>query len=85
MVKEYPKSKEAPEADFGVLLSFLQEKKYDSFVAQGETFLKRYPQHSLGSQVLIQLGDYYQQNKMREKAIKAYQDLIQALSEKRVG
>ena len=36
VVKEYPKSKEAPEADFGIILSLLQEKKYDPFIARVE-------------------------------------------------
>jgi TolA-binding protein len=77
LAKDYSKSKEAPEADFGMLLSLLQEKKYDSFIARVETFIKRYPQHSLASQALIQLGEYYQQSRMKEKAVKTYRELIQ--------
>jgi len=76
MVRAYPKSKEAPEADFGILLCLLQEKKYDSFISRVETFLKRYPQHALASQALMQLGDYYQQERMKEKAVKTYRELI---------
>ncbi len=76
MVRAYPKSKEAPEADFGILLCLLQEKKYDSFIFRVETFLKRYPQHALASQALMQLGDYYQQERMKEKAVKTYRELI---------
>jgi TolA-binding protein len=75
-VRAYPKSKEAPEADFGILLCLLQEKKYDSFISRVETFLKRYPQHPLASQALMQLGDYYQQARMKEKAVKTYRELI---------
>jgi TolA-binding protein len=41
-----------------------------------ETFLKRYPQHALASQVLMQLGDYYQKERMKEKAVKTYRELI---------
>jgi TolA-binding protein len=49
VVKEFPKSKEAAEADFGIVLSLYQEKRYDTFIARVETFLKRYPQHPLAS------------------------------------
>jgi TolA-binding protein len=76
MAKSYPKSKEAPEADFGILLCLFQEKKYDSYVPRVETFLKRYPQHPLASQALMQLGDYYQQERMREKAARTYSELV---------
>ncbi len=75
-MRAFPKSKEAPEADFGILLCLLQERKYDSFISQVEAFLKRYPHHSLASQALMQLGDTYQQERMKEKAIKTYQELI---------
>jgi TolA-binding protein len=74
--RAYPKSKEAAEADFGILLCLLQEKKYDSFVSRVETFLKRYPQHALAGQVLMQLADTYQQERMKEKAVKTYRELI---------
>ena len=77
LIKEFPKSKEAPEADFGTFLSFYQDKKYEAFVSQGEVFLKKYPSHALASQVLIQLGEYYEQHRMRDKAIRAYRELIQ--------
>jgi TolA-binding protein len=76
VVKDYPKSKEAPEADYGILLSLLQEKKYDSFIVQVDTFLKRYPQHPLASQILMQLGYHYQQSRMGEKAVKTFRELI---------
>jgi TolA-binding protein len=76
VVRAYPKSKEAPEADFGILLCLFQEKKYDSFVSRVETFIKRYPQHTLASQALMQLGDHYQQDQMKEKAVKTYRELI---------
>jgi TolA-binding protein len=76
VVKEHPKSTEAPEADYGVLLSLLQEKEYESFVARVDTFLKLYFQHPLASQVMLQLGNYYQQARMTEKAAKAYRELI---------
>jgi TolA-binding protein len=76
VVKEYSKSKEAPEADYGILLSLLREKKYDSFIARVDTFLKLYPQHPLASQVLMQLGNYYQQSRMGEKAVKTFRELI---------
>ena len=76
VAKAYPGSKEAPEADFGILLSLLQEKKYDAFVPRVDGFIKRYPQHPLAGQALMQLGDYYQQQRMGEKAIKTYRDLI---------
>jgi TolA-binding protein len=75
-VRAYPKSKEAPEADFGILLCLLQERKYDSFITHVETFLKRYPQHALAGQALMQLGDTYQQERMREKAVTTYQEII---------
>jgi TolA-binding protein len=77
VVKEYSKSKEAPEADFGILLSLLQEKKYESFVSGVDAFIKRYPQHPLVAQVLIQQGDFYQQFRMTEKAVDTYRELIQ--------
>jgi TolA-binding protein len=77
VAKDYTKAKEAPEADFGILLCLLQEKKYDSFIARVDAFVKRYPQHPLASQALIQLGDTYQQSRMREKAVKTYRELIQ--------
>jgi len=70
VVKEHSKTKEAPEADFGILLSLLQEKKYDAFIAQGEVFLKRYPQHALASRVLMQVGEYYQQAQARRRPSK---------------
>jgi TolA-binding protein len=76
VAKEHPKSKEAPEADFGTLLSLLQEKKYDSFIARVEAFVKRYPQHPLAGQALMQLGDVYQQSRMGEKAVRTYRELI---------
>jgi TolA-binding protein len=76
MIKAYPKSKEAPEADFGILLCLFQEKKYDAYVPRVESFLKRYPQHPLASQALMQLGNYYQQERMREKAVKTYRELV---------
>jgi TolA-binding protein len=76
-VKEFPDAKEAPEAEFGCFLSFYQDKKYDTFVTRGEAFLKRYPQHPLANQVLLQLGEYYQQHRLRDKAIRAYRELIQ--------
>jgi len=75
-VRAYPKSKEAPEADFGILLCLLQEKKYDSFISRVEAFLKRYPQHDLSVQALMQLGDYYQREQMKEKAVNTYRELI---------
>jgi len=56
VVKDYSKSKEAPEADFGILLSLFQEKKQDAIVAQVDDLVKRYPQHPLASQALMQLG-----------------------------
>ena len=77
LVKEFPKSKEAPEADFGIILSFYQDKKYETFISRGEAFLKEYPTHALVSQVLLQLGEYYEQHRMRDKAIRAYRELIQ--------
>jgi TolA-binding protein len=77
LVKEFPKSKEAPEADFGIFLSLYQDRKYDAFVSRGEAYLKRYPQHPLAGQVLMQLAEYYQQRGMKDKAIKAYRDLVQ--------
>ncbi len=80
VVRAYPKSKEAPEADFGILLCLFQEKKYDSFVSRVEAFLKRYPQHDLSSQALMQLGDYYQRERMKEKAVKTYRRADQPLS-----
>ena len=76
LVKEFPKSKEAPEAEFGTLFSLYQEKKFDSFIARAEAFVKRYPQNPLASQALMQLGEYYQQNRMREKAIKTCREII---------
>jgi TolA-binding protein len=76
VVKDYSKSKEAPEADYGILLSLLQEKKYDSFIGRVDTFLKLYPQHPLANQVLMQLGNYYQQSRMGEKAVKTFRELI---------
>jgi TolA-binding protein len=76
VVKEYSKSKEAPEANYGILLSLLQGRKYDSFIASVDTFIKRYPQHPLASQALMQLGNHYQQSRMAEKAMKTYQGLI---------
>jgi TolA-binding protein len=54
-----------------------QEKKYEAFVSQGEGIVKRYPQHPLASQALMQLADYYAQNQMKEKALKSYRELIQ--------
>jgi TolA-binding protein len=77
VVREYSKSQEAPEADFGMLLSLLQEKKYESFVSRVDAFMKRYPQHPLAAQALIQLGDFYQQSRMTEKAVNTYRELIQ--------
>lgn len=74
-VKEYPKSKETPEAEFGLILSLLQEKKYDIFISRSESFLKRFPQHPLARQTLMQLGDHYQQQQLREKAIRTYREL----------
>jgi tol-pal system protein YbgF len=76
LIKEYPKSKEAPEADYGIILSLLQEKKREAFVARVESFVKRYPEHPLTDQALIQLGDFYQENRMNEKAEKTYRELI---------
>jgi TolA-binding protein len=76
VVKAYPKSKEASEADFGILLCLLQEKRYETFVPRVETFLKRYPQHALASQVMMQLGDYYMQDQMKERALKTYRELV---------
>jgi len=75
VVRAYPKSKEAPEADYGILLCLLQERKYDSFISQVETFLKRYPQHALAAQALMQLGDTYQQERMKREC---RQDLSRA-------
>jgi len=80
LVKEYPKSKEVPEAEFGFLLSLFQEKKYDAFIFWVQSFLKRFPQHPLASQTLMQLGDYYQQQMMGEKAIKTYRELVHLYS-----
>jgi len=77
VVKEFPKSREAPEADFGILLCLQEEKKYEAFVSQGEVILKRYPQHPMASQALMQLADYYAQNQMKEKALKTYRELNQ--------
>jgi tol-pal system protein YbgF len=76
LIKEYPKSKEAPEADYGIILCLLQEKKREAFVARVESFVKRYPQHPLAGQALIQLGDSYEQNRMSDRATKTYRELI---------
>jgi tetratricopeptide (TPR) repeat protein len=85
VVKEFPKSREAPEADFGIFLSLQQEKRHDPFVAQGETFVKRYPQHSLTSQVLLILGEYFSQNQMKEKVLGRPTGSCSTLSRQRRG
>jgi outer membrane protein assembly factor BamD (BamD/ComL family) len=56
--------------------AFSKKKKYDAYVPRVESFLKRYPQHGLASQALMQLGDYYQQERMREKAVRTYRELV---------
>lgn len=76
LVKDHGKSKEAPEADYGILLSLFQEKKYEPFVNRVEAFLKRYPRHPLGGQALMQLGEYYRQSQMPERALRAFQDMV---------
>jgi TolA-binding protein len=75
-LKDYPKSKETPEAEFGLILSLLQEKQYGVFVSRAESFLKRFPQHPLARQTLMQLGDHYQEQRQREKAIRTYRELV---------
>jgi outer membrane protein assembly factor BamD (BamD/ComL family) len=45
-------------------------------VARVDAFVRRYPQHALASQALMQLGDYYQQSRQTEKAAKTYQEIL---------
>jgi hypothetical protein len=73
----------SPEADYGILLCLLQERKYDSFISQVETF-ETISQHALAAQALMQLG--IPTNKTDER--ECSKDLPRAhpsLSQQRVG
>ena len=72
VTREYPEAPEVPEAEWGVILSFYQEGKYDNFSEWVEAFLEKHPNHPTGANVLLLLGDFYRRRSNLALAIETY-------------
>jgi TolA-binding protein len=76
LIKDYPDSKEAPEAEYGVILSFYRVGEYDHFIEKTGEFFGKYPKHPLGANVGLQLAEFYEENGQWEGAISAYREML---------
>ncbi len=76
VIKEYPEAPEVPEAEWGVILSFYQDEKYDNVKGCIENFLERHSAHPLGADVLLLMADLYRQQGDRAQAVETYRRII---------
>jgi tetratricopeptide (TPR) repeat protein len=81
IVNEFPESDSVPDARYNLLLSYLQQNDTARFVAESQTFLQAYPQHSHSAFVMYHLGDYAVTQQEYARAIELFQRLVATFPE----
>jgi tetratricopeptide (TPR) repeat protein len=60
-----------------MILSYYQLQQYPQFLRQGQAFIREFAQHPLSVSLLLQIAEYYQEQKRPEDAIQTYTYLLQ--------
>jgi TolA-binding protein len=81
VTREFPESREAPEAEYGILLALKRQGRDDDFMERANTFFSRYPDHPIGANVLTTVAQYYWHNNQVESTIAAYRELLKKYSQ----
>jgi TolA-binding protein len=78
----HPNSDEVADARYGVVLSHYRLGEYPQFLNESQNFIRDYPDHALSESVLLQMAEYFQEQKRPEEAIDTYTYMARAYADK---
>lgn len=71
-----PTDVHTPDAEYGMILSLYQLRRFNDYQARARTFVGRYPAHPLSVTVLYQLAELFEGEKRPQLALDTYQQVI---------
>jgi len=80
VIREFPQSREVPEAEYGILLVYERQGKYESFMERASAFFSRYPTHPLGADIMSRIAQHHLDDNQVERAILTYRELLRKYS-----
>ena len=76
VVREFPESREAPRAEFGILLCYERQEEHERFMDRASSFFATYPDHPLGADILWRIAQHHLGDDQFDKSIFTYRALV---------
>ena len=76
VIRRFPEADQVPEAEYGLILAFEAQGRYDNFEERAKMFFSRYPSHPLGANILSRIAQRHVENDDLGSASAAYRTLI---------
>jgi len=76
VIRRFPEAEQVPEAEYGLLLAFEGQERYDNFLERARMFFSRYPAHPLGANILSRIAQHQVENDELDSASATYRALI---------
>jgi tetratricopeptide (TPR) repeat protein len=77
LADQTPTDVHTPDAEYGIILSLYQLRRFNDYQARARVFIERYPTHPLSVTVLYQLAELFEGEKRPQLALDAYRQVIE--------
>ncbi|MBI3326135.1 MAG: tetratricopeptide repeat protein [Nitrospinae bacterium] len=71
-----PSDAYTPDADYGILLSLYQLRRFEDYYTRARAFIERHTTHPLSVTVLYQIAELFEAEKRPQRALDTYQEVI---------